>query len=199
MKNIYILSHTISRGQHASIKRDMAGKPPKFPSIDVEFLPKDVRVKPCYKHTTTDLRFTDPIYNDPRHTPDFHTLSDISKSKEMARYHKAIMIFFKKGPTSEAGHVSIDVVVYEIREQVKGLAYSRDIGKKSLAAQLRKCTLSRVRKALFRFFVSHFKTFGMRGLVRSLIEKGWGRFYIRDDNHPVWYELIEEVTGIDCV
>jgi hypothetical protein len=171
----------------------------KFPPLELEFLPEDVRVIPKYRYASTDLRYTDAIYNDPRHSPSFHTRTDASKHRSMVRYHNAILKFFRAGPTSDAGRVSMDVVVKGVRDCVKGMAEFDDdwVDKKSLASALRKCTTKRVMKALIGQFVFHFKAAGMSDKVLSVVRKGWARFYIHDEDR-FWYELVEEVTGIEC-
>ena len=167
----------------------------KFPLLHLEFLPKNVRMNPSYKYANTDVRFTDAVYNDPRHTLGFHSLTCAAKSKLMTRYHNAILKFYRAGPTSEAGRVSIDMVVMGISDRVRAYFAQKQDSAKLLMSTLRKCTINKVSKALICQFVFHFKANGMKGRALSTIKKGWGRFYIREDD-PFWNILVQDVTGI---
>ena len=169
-----------------------------FPQLHLEYLPKNVILNPRYKYATTDLRFTDTVYTDPRHTPGFSSLTVRVKSKLMARYHNAIMKFYRAGPTSEAGRVSIDMVVMGIRDRVKAHFGKTQTESKLLKSTLRKCSIRLVSKALICQFASSFKAHGMQGRALTLVKKGWGRFYIREGD-PFWDVLVQQVTGVSML
>ena len=166
-----------------------------FPQLDLEYLPRNVLVKSGYKYASTDLRFTGTVYNDPRHTAGFARCTLRVKSKLMARYHRAIVKFYRVGPTTEAGRVSIDMVVMGVRDRVKKHFKTTRGMEKLLQSTLRKCSIRLVTSALVDHFTFNFKTCGMRGRALSVVKKGWGRFYIREED-PFWNELVKHVTGI---